>query len=968
MNSIVQVRQISQYPDADPVFPDDRVVLQRGGLGGPYRSATVADLVATALMLPAEDGTTLDLELAPGQGLNWEGFPDARFWFGAINDDRFFFGREVVVPGLSSAGQITINGRMVATIEDLNAYLPVRSFNGRVGDVVLSEDDVKRAGAAPIWNAHFGGHITAPTPWDTRLCDDTVATTAWVHRAIHDTAVVSFNGRTGCVTLTVCDINAAYASAPPGVYPTAPTPALGDASNRIATTLFVDESLADLEQRIPGIVGTVDLSGYAPLNSPNFTGIPLAPTANPGTSTGQLATTAFVHAAVTAATAGVASFNGRTGSVTLSISDVTGAGGAPAASPNLTGTPLAPTASPGTSTQQIATTAFVQAAIGAIGSGVVSFNGRTGAVTLVTADVTGAGGAPISGPTFTGTVRAPTPAPATNDTTVATTAYVTAALSASVAGVASFNSRTGAVTLLNADISAAGGALIASPAFTGTPAAPTAPTNTNTTQLATTAFVMAQIAASTGAGVTSFNTRTGVVTLVLADVTGAGGAPIVSPAFTGTPTAPTAVGTSNDTTIATTAFVKAAIASAGGVTSFNSRTGAVTLASGDISAAGGALVASPAFSGTPTAPTAVPGDSSTQLATTAFVSAAITAGAVASFNGRNGAVTLNSADVTGAGGALLASPSFTGTPLAPTQAPGTNNTTLATTAFVQAAVSAAGGVTSVTAGAGLTGGGTGAVTLSIPNAGVSFSMIGNFPTQTLLGRSGAGSGPGSAQTVTQVMTMLGAAPLASPTFTGTVTIPAGASIAGYLPLAGGTLTGNLGLGGANPTFVLNKPASGQSATLAGQTAGLTRWLLFLGDSVAEGSNAGSNFVISRYNDTAVFVDNPISISRASGVATFSQAIVNGPSDRRLKENIVPIEDALGKIGNLSGVSFNMISSPQKREIGLVAQEVMTVVPEVIQDFRGADGESFLALDYSRLVALLIEAVKTLAERVRALEA
>jgi hypothetical protein len=99
---------------------------------------------------------------------------------------------------------------------------------------------------------------------------------------------------------------------------------------------------------------------------------------------------------------------------------------------------------------------------------------------------------------------------------------VTAAIAASPGGVTSFNSRTGAITLLGSDISAAGGALIASPTFTGTPAAPTATPGTNTTQLATTAFVANAI--STAGGVNSFNGRAGVVTLNTADVQSAAGA------------------------------------------------------------------------------------------------------------------------------------------------------------------------------------------------------------------------------------------------------------------------------------------------------------------------------------------------------------------------------------------------------------------------------------------------------------
>jgi hypothetical protein len=96
------------------------------------------------------------------------------------------------------------------------------------------------------------------------------------------------------------------------------------------------------------------------------------------------------------------------------------------------------------------------------------------------------------------------------------------------------------------------------------------------------------------------------------------------------------------------------------------------------------VLASPIFSGQPTAPTASPGTSTTQLATTAFVAAAIAAAPiVSSFNSRAGAVTLTLADVTGAGGAPLASPAFTGTPTAATASAPTSSTQLATTAFVR---------------------------------------------------------------------------------------------------------------------------------------------------------------------------------------------------------------------------------------------------------------------------------------------
>src|SRR6185503_6568169 len=107
-------------------------------------------------------------------------------------------------------------------------------------------------------------------------------------------------------------------------------------------------------------------------------------------------------------------------------------------------------------------------------------------------------------------------------------------------GVSSFNNRTGAVSLVLSDVTGAGGAPLFNPAFTGTPTAPTPPVTDVSGRIATTAFVEAVISGLPPSGVASFNARTGDVVLTLADVTAVGGAPVNSPALTGTPTGPTA--------------------------------------------------------------------------------------------------------------------------------------------------------------------------------------------------------------------------------------------------------------------------------------------------------------------------------------------------------------------------------------------------------------------------------------------
>ena len=659
---VLSVRQILQYPQQSAVQGSDALLLQRGGLGGPYISAAIKDALATALNLGGW------INFAPGiGGVAWNG---ARLtWEGG----EFIFNTPVVAPSFA-AESMFINGEPVAT-EAFVLVHRVTSFNFRTGAVQLELNDIMRAGGAPILNPHLLGWCTATSPLDPHLDDDTIATCKWVQEqwrdALEDTAacggvVLTFDGRGGHVWLSADDITFACTQA--GAQPRSNTPPSGDASNRIATTMFVDDGLAVLTdyvtQALNGLPTNAELALFAPIDSPQFTGIPTAATAAAATSSGQLATTAFVHNVVTAATSGVASFNTRTGAVVLIGSDITSAGGALLVSPAFTGTPTAPTQGPGDASTRIATTAFVAAAIAAVTSGgVTSFNTRSGAVTLTALDVTNSGA--HNNTALTGTPTAPTATAGTSTTQLATTAFVQGAVVGAV-GVVTWNGRNGAVTMNASDISAAGGAPIASPVFTGVPAGPTATAGTNTTQLATTAFVVAAIAG--GANVTAFNGRTGAVTLIAGDVTGVGGALLASPSFTGTPTAPTPAPGNNTSQLATTAFVTAAL-SASGVVSFNTRTGAVTLLLADVTGVGGAPIASPTFTGVPAAPTAAANTNTTQLATTAFVLAQITAGAVASFNGRTGAVTLQASDVSAVGGALLASPTFTGTPAAPTASP-----------------------------------------------------------------------------------------------------------------------------------------------------------------------------------------------------------------------------------------------------------------------------------------------------------
>ena len=100
------------------------------------------------------------------------------------------------------------------------------------------------------------------------------------------------------------------------------------------------------------------------------------------------------------------------------------------------------------------------------------------------------------------------------------------------------------------------------------------------------------------------------------------------------------------------------------------------------------------------------------------------------------------------------------------------------------------------------------------------------------------------------------------------------------------------------------------------------------------------------------VTNPLTIGQGSG-----WAIADGwatYSSRRFKTDIQTLPDALDKVTKLRGVSYTL-KATGKREIGVIAEEVGAVVPEVVTyEKNGVDARS---VDYNRLTALLIEATK-----------
>jgi hypothetical protein len=522
------------------------------------------------------------------------------------------------------------------------------------------------------------------------------------------------------------------------------TPATSDNSNALATTAFVKSALTAFNlppataTSIGGVIVanpdfsglTVDASGNLAANvisfmdrtgkvrvqgsdlvnpgnglfivdSPVFNGTPSAVNTPIITdNSGNLATTAFVHNLVNAS--GVATFNGRTGQVTLGWGDLTPLGVAPLDSPVFTGNASAVTQANADSSTLLATTAFVHNLVNA--SGVATFNGRNGVVTLQASDlVDGTGRFLLQSPNIVGTATVATPTTGDNSNAIANTAFVQNTLN-SVA-VTSVAGKTGAVTLDYTNIS--GAAPINSPVFTGLPSTdgvtPFLLDQIDHT-LATTQWVYEALSSAQTVDVHTWNPipakyyNSPILNLVgnlVVDTTvtlpssgrwvivnNAGPSNLTLSCGTG-PTLQMVPGAfydivadggiyiagqmgvtrpfnDNTTYLATTEFVQTALGNLQtGVTSFNTRTGIIVLQPSDLQKTDGSgdfLLDSASFKGVPTAPTATFGTNTTQIATTQFV-------------------TTNFAP--------LASPALTGVPTAPTPARGDDSTTLATTHFLQ---------------------------------------------------------------------------------------------------------------------------------------------------------------------------------------------------------------------------------------------------------------------------------------------
>jgi trimeric autotransporter adhesin len=219
----------------------------------------------------------------------------------------------------------------------------------------------------------------------------------------------------------------------------------------------------------------------------------------------------------------------------------------------------------------------------------------------------------------------------------------------------------------------------------------------------------------------------------------------------------------------------------------------------------------------------------------------------------------------------------------------------------------------------------------------------------------------------------------------TDTFATSASVASATAASISTLSGSVkGVTDALSGRVTTLEAKDISVTLTGDVTG-TGTITDLGNvsfattiaanSVALSTDTTGDYVASLVQGTGVTITNnsgegatpTISIGQAvatnsavafASVSATGDIVAYSGSDKRLKNNIINISDAVTKVRKLNGVTWKWnddVNEVTKTAptTGLIAQEVQEVLPEVVNERE----DGYLGIDYSKMVGLLVEAIK-----------
>ena len=132
---------------------------------------------------------------------------------------------------------------------------------------------------------------------------------------------------------------------------------------------------------------------------------------------------------------------------------------------------------------------------------------------------------------------------------------------------------------------------------------------------------------------------------------------------------------------------------------------------------------------------------------------------------------------------------------------------------------------------------------------------------------------------------------------------------------------------------------------------------YTGTTFEMSAAVGSDFIIKEGVTTRFTFDTGLGDFTATGNVTTN-------SDARLKENVETVTGALDKITSLRGVTYNKIGN-ERSELGLIAQEVEAVLPEVV--ITADDEIQTKSISYGNIIGVLVEAIKELKAEIEELK-
>ena len=199
----------------------------------------------------------------------------------------------------------------------------------------------------------------------------------------------------------------------------------------------------------------------------------------------------------------------------------------------------------------------------------------------------------------------------------------------------------------------------------------------------------------------------------------------------------------------------------------------------------------------------------------------------------------------------------------------------------------------------------------------------------------------------------------------------GTTLSAKADLAGAVFTGDVQVSNGESIYFgdHNDNTDGYAAVRYGSFGGGPR---IFSISLADGtvSDVGSMIINLDGKNMTINngLDSKLSINGSSGSLVTEGDITafGSVSDRNRKENIVKIDNALDKVSQISGYTFNYIGDDTPMT-GVIAQELEEVLPEVVYETESPDGTQSKAVRHGNIVGLLIESIKELKAEIEELK-